>query len=212
MSKYTSTAANMMGYFFSRSLKKMRPNAIVKSSIHKTSKVESGSQIVDVKMDRHSFCGYDCTLLNVNVGSFCSIADRVYIGGSAHPMHFVSTSPVFLSHRDSVKTKFSKHDYSNLPKTIVGHDVWIGYGAMVKAGVEIGHGAVVGMGAVVTRNVEPYSVVAGNPAREIRKRFSPEQCAALIASNWWDFDDERLSDAAVNFPNVELFLRNEGLI
>ena len=201
-----------IGYPISRLQKKSRLSAIRGSIIHPQSKVESGSQIVNVRMDRHSFCGYDCVLLNVDVGAFCSIADRVYIGGSGHPMHFVSTSPVFLSHKDSVRTKFSRHDYSNLPKTVVGHDVWIGYGALVKAGVNIGHGAVVGMGAVVTRNVEPYSIVTGNPAREMRKRFSPEQCTALLASRWWEFDDEKPTKAAVHFTNVEDFLKSEGLI
>ena len=94
-------------------------------------------------MARHSFCGFDCVILNSEIGAFCSISDNVYIGGSQHPMHFVSTSPVFLKHRDSVKTKFAKHDYTNMPHTIIGNDVWIGHGAKIRAGVKIGHGAVV---------------------------------------------------------------------
>ena len=89
-------------------------------------------------------------------------------------MHFVSTSPVFLSHRDSVKAKFSRFDYLDLPRTRIGSDVWIGHGAHVRAGVEIGHGAVVGMGSVVTKDVPPYSVVGGNPARVLRMRLSEE--------------------------------------
>tara|TARA_R110002072_G_scaffold19469_6_gene72273 strand:- start:425 stop:736 length:312 start_codon:yes stop_codon:yes gene_type:complete len=99
-------------YVIARIFKKLRPSAIRESDIHPTSVVESGGQIVSTRMDRHSFCGYDCVLLNAEVGPFCSIADQVYVGGSAHPLHFVSTSPVFLGHRDSVKI-FSRHEFWN---------------------------------------------------------------------------------------------------
>ena len=133
-----------LAYLVARLLKKARLSSVKNSTIHPTSKVESGSQIVAVKMDRHSFCGYDCALLNVEVGPFCSIADGVYVGGSAHPMHFVSTSPVFLSHKDSVKAKFARHDFLDFPRTRIGADVWIGQGAKIRAGVSVGTGAVNG--------------------------------------------------------------------
>lgn len=201
-----------IAYLIARLQKKARLSALRNTSIDPTSAVEGGSQLVSVSMARHSFCGYDCTILNAEIGAFCSISDQVYIGGSAHPMHFVSTSPVFLSHRDSVKTKFSRHDFLDMPKTIVGNDVWIGYGARIKAGVHIGHGAVVGMGAVVTRNVSPYTVVGGNPAREISRRFSPELVEALLKSEWWNYSDDDLKKYAGKFNDPESFLRERGII
>lgn len=159
--------------------------------------------LVNSTMERHSFCGYDCTILNAEIGSFVSIASNVKIGGVAHPMHFVSTSPVFLSHKDSIKAKFARHDYLPMVKTTIGHDVWIGEGAFIKAGVSIGTGAVVGMGAVVTKDVPPYAIVAGNPARAIRKRFSDEVIQSLLYTEWWNRNESELSQigAYINDPN-----------
>lgn len=145
----------MIYYYLSKLLKKVRLPSIKNSHVDKTSKIEAGTSFINSTMARHSFCGYDCTILNTDIGAFCSIASNVKIGGAAHPMHFVSTSPVFLSHKDSVKTKFARHDYLPMVRTRVGHDVWIGEGAFIKAGVCIGTGAVVGMGAVVTKDVPP---------------------------------------------------------
>ncbi|PWG02099.1 acetyltransferase [Sphingosinicella humi] len=118
---------------------------------------------------------------------------------------------MFLKHEDSVKAKFSRHGYNHMPRTVVGNDVWIGHGAKVRAGVRIGHGAVIGMGAVVTRDVGPYSVVAGNPARELRRRFDEGTIELLLKSAWWDFDDHHLTEAAKNFPDPKAFIRAEKL-
>lgn len=96
------------------------------------------------------------------------------IGGAMHPIHFVSTSPVFLSHSDSVKVRFAHHDYLPIIKTEIGHDVWIGQGAFVKSGVTIGTGAVVDMGSVVEKDVPPYAIVGGDPANVIRYRFDAD--------------------------------------
>ena len=193
-------------YYFARALNKARMSAIYNSHIDPTSAVESGSQVVGSSMDRHSFCGYDCTILNCDIGGFCSIADQVYVGGSHHPIHFVSTSPVFLSHRDSVKTKFAKHDYSHQPRTIIGHDVWIGHGAKLKAGITIGHGAVIGMGSIVTKDVAPYAIVGGNPGRVIRHRFDDEMIQALLKSAWWEKNDKELLRLGHVFNDPKQFL------
>jgi acetyltransferase-like isoleucine patch superfamily enzyme len=161
----------MMTYLWAKFAKKVRGSAVLSSRIDPTSKVGSGSQIVNSIFDRHTFCGYDCTIINCRIGSFCSIANGVSIGGARHPMEFASTSPVFLSHKDSVKAEFARHDYSQDAMTTIGNDVWIGERVLIKAGVNVGHGAVVGMGSVVTKDVTPYAIVAGNPSKLIRMRF-----------------------------------------
>jgi chloramphenicol O-acetyltransferase type B len=199
-------------YALARVQKRLRLCALYDAQVHPTSVVEGGCQVINTRMARHSFCGYDCTLINVDIGAFCSIADQVYIGGSAHPVEYVSTSPVFLSHRDSVKAKFARHDYYNLPRTTVGNDVWIGFGARVRAGISIGHGSVIGMGSVVTRDVAPYTIVGGNPARRIRDRFTPQISEALLRLEWWSFDDEKLREAAELFRDPKALLEKHGYL
>ena len=194
-------------YIWAKFFKKFRSSAIKKSHIHKTSKVEAGSSIINTIMDKHSFCGYDCEIINCRIGSFVSIANQVVIGGGEHPMHWVGMSPVFYEGRDSIKAKFSKHERQNLPVTTIGHDVWIGQRALLKSGISVGVGAVIGMGSVVTKDVEAYAIVAGNPARLIRKRFDDETIRMLLQSKWWAWPEGQLRQYAVFFNNVELFLK-----
>lgn len=196
-------------YLIGRLIKKARLASVKNSRIHSSSVYESGCQIVGSSFGKHSYCGYDCVILNTNIGSFCSISDDVVIGGSQHPMHYVSTSPVFLAHRDSVKAKFAKHPYVNKPITTIGHDVWIGSGAKIKAGISIGTGAVIGMGSVVTKNVLPYAVVAGNPAKEIKYRFTEQQIDGLLRSKWWEWDDKALVTLGSNCTDVDRFLETQ---
>lgn len=194
-------------YLWSKILKKLRGSAIKNSIIHHTSKVESGSNILNTTMQKHSFCGYDCEILNCNIGSFCSIANGVKIGGGMHPYSWVSSSPVFYEGRDSVKAKFYEHIREAPKTTNIGHDVWIGQNAMIKQGVTIGTGAVIGMGSVVTKDVEPYCIVAGTPAKIIKMRFSEEVVQKLLDSEWWNFSDEKLSKYGHSMNNPSEFLK-----
>jgi acetyltransferase-like isoleucine patch superfamily enzyme len=199
-------------HVFYKLLKKARGKSVRGSSIDRTSKIESGSVFINSRMARHSFCGYDCSILNCEVGAFCSIGSRVSIGGVSHPTEFVSTSPVFLSHKDSIKAKFADHEYLPTFQTLVGNDVWIGEGVFIKAGVAVGDGAVIGMGAVVTKNVMPYSIVAGNPARLIRMRFSDVVVDALLKMRWWDLSDSELLRLGPFFDSPMVMLKAEGLL
>jgi acetyltransferase-like isoleucine patch superfamily enzyme len=187
-------------------LKKLRLRAVKGSSVHATSKLESGTVFYHSTMGRHSFCGYDCEISHTDIGSFVSIANGVVIGGGRHPMEWVGMSPVFYAGRDSVKAKFSTHAREPVQRVRVGHDVWIGRSAIVLPGVEIGTGAVVGAGAVVTKDVAPYAIVAGNPARLLRYRFSEPTVARLQATAWWERDDDALRRLGPWFNDVEGFL------
>jgi acetyltransferase-like isoleucine patch superfamily enzyme len=202
----------MILYILSKILKKIRIPSVYKSSIDPSSKIEAGSSVINTNFARHSFCGYDCNIINADIGGFCSIANRVSVGGASHPIHFVSSSPVFLSHKDSVKEKFANHDYLPSIRTKIESDVWIGDGAFIKAGVSIGVGAVVGMGSVVTKDVPPYAIVAGNPARIIRYRFNKDMIDALIKSQWWNASDSELLEIGKNFDNPVEFLKSKGLL
>ena len=179
---------------------------MVDSQIHPTSKVESGSDIKNSVFGKHTFCGYDCEIYNTTIGSFCSIGNNVKIGGGEHPIDWVSTSPVFYQGRDSIKKKYSSHKRSSIIETSIGNDCWIGQNALIKQGVNIGTGAVIGMGSVVTKNVAPYSIVAGNPAILIRKRFNKNVVEKLLESEWWNLEDEVLEKVSVHINRPSIFL------
>ena len=196
----------MIKYYWSRLIKKMRGSAIKESCIDKTSKIESGSQVINTNMGKYSFCGYDCKLINCDIGSFCSIADNVSIGGAQHPIEWVSTSPVFYEGRDSVRKKFSEFSRKEEKRTVIGHDVWIGESVYIKGGVSVGNGSVIGMGSIVVKDIGNYEIWAGNPARLIRKRFTEDIIEELNAIDWWDLTEEELTSMAVNIKEPKKFI------
>lgn len=193
-------------YYWSKLFKKLRGAAVKNSQIHNSSKVEAGSHILNVKIGKHSFCGYDCEISNCEIGSFTSIANGVIVGGGMHPLDWVGMSPVFYKGRDSVKAKFSEFEREPVKTTFIGHDVWIGRNALIKQGVRIGTGAVIGMGSVVTKDVPPYAIFGGNPAKLIRYRFDVIIIERLLKSKWWELDDETLSRVATNIKSPNVFL------
>jgi acetyltransferase-like isoleucine patch superfamily enzyme len=197
---------NVLIYVYAKIFKKMRGKAIIDSVIDSSSKIEAGSNIANTQMERFSFCGYDCEISNTSIGAFTSISDSVIIGGGTHPVDWVSMSPVFYAGRDSVKKKFAEHERPESLRTKIGHDVWIGHGVHIKQGVEIGTGAVVGMGSIVTRDVKPYTIVAGSPARVIKMRFEDDIIEGLLATKWWAFSDEELDELAPFMTNPRMFL------
>lgn len=127
----------------------------------------------------------------VEIGSFCSIAQNVTIfAGGEHNMHWVTTYPLRIAFGHPLAGK------DGLPrtkgKTTIGNDVWIGYGATILSGVTIGDGAVIGAGTVVVKDVLPYAIVAGNPARLVRFRFDTETIAKLLEIAWWNWPLEKI--------------------
>lgn len=193
-------------YLFSKLIKKSKLASIKNSKIHASSKIEPGTLFVNSCMDKHSFCGYDNEIIDSQIGSFCSIGNNVKIGGGEHPYNWVSTSPVFYNGRDSVRAKFSEFDRNPVQTSTIGNDVWIGQNSLVKQGITIGHGAIIGMGSVVTKDVEPYAIVAGVPAKKIKYRFSEKIVKDLLDSKWWNLDDKTLKEVAKDIKNPEKFL------
>jgi acetyltransferase-like isoleucine patch superfamily enzyme len=131
----------------------------------------------------------------IEIGSFCSIAEEVVIfGGGEHRTDWITTYPLRIAFGDPLAGK------DGLPaskgKTTIGNDVWIGYRAVILSSVTIGNGAVVGACAVVTADVPPYSIVAGNPARVVKQRFDDRQIEELLRSGWWNWPIEEIREIA----------------
>lgn len=125
------------------------------------------------------------------IGAFCSIADDVTIfGGGEHNTNWVTTFPLRIALGDALAGK-DGHPATK-GETRIGNDVWIGDGAAILSGIIVGDGAVVGARAVVSQDVPAYHIVAGNPARVVRKRFSDEEIAALLRIRWWDWPVDRV--------------------
>ncbi|MBP9771265.1 CatB-related O-acetyltransferase, partial [Candidatus Gracilibacteria bacterium] len=128
------------------------------------------------------------------IGKFCQIATgvRFLMNGGNHVMNGISTYPF-----KPFGGKWALKDpmkIVNKGDTIIGNDVWIGNGVTIMQGVQIGDGAIIGTNSLVTKNVSPYTVVGGNPAREIRKRFCDEDIEFLLKLKWWDWDIEKITD------------------
>lgn len=190
----------------SKLIKKLRFFSDCNSLIDQTAKIESGSSMYHSKIGRYSFCGYDCDIYYATIGNFTSIANGVVIGGARHPMEWAGMSPVFYKGRDSIKKKFSQHELPAPPITVIGSDVWIGRSAIIISGVTVGNGAVIGAGSVVTKDVPPYAVVAGNPAKFIKYRFTSDIIKQLEKSSWWLRNDDVLFDLALHVREPEIFL------
>lgn len=136
---------------------------------------------------------FDFTGDRLIIGKFCSIATdvRFLMNGGNHPTDWLTTYPFpALGHGWEAAMPAS---WPSKGDTVVGHDVWFGYGAMILPGVRIGNGAIIASGSVVTKDVPAYAVVGGNPARVIRSRFDPATAARLEAVAWWDWDAAKIT-------------------
>jgi acetyltransferase-like isoleucine patch superfamily enzyme len=197
---------NNVIYYLIRFISRLEPSAIYKSNIDKSAKIGSGSQVVNSEVRRYSYTGKKCTLINVDMGSFCCIADNVVIGGLSHHIDHVSMSPIFHNGHNIFGKNFSDFPAPISKKTFIGNDVWIGSRALIKEGVKIGDGSIIGMGSVVTSDVPAFTIFAGCPARLIRNRFPVEVAERLLASKWWLLNEKKLKSSCKLFSNPKLYL------
>jgi hypothetical protein len=163
--------------------------------------------LLDVAMDDYSYVVNDAQITYTTIGKFCSIAAMTRINPGNHPMHRATqahftyrASAYFPGESDDAEFFAWRKSY----RIHIGHDVWIGHGAIVLPGRNIGTGAVIAAGAIVTKDVPAYTIVAGNPARPIRRRFPDTIADRLTRLAWWDWDHDALRAALPDFRKLEI--------
>jgi len=160
-----------------------------------------------VQLGDYSYVNEGSLVISGHIGRFCSISPACTIGLQEHPLTLLSTSPLLYGD-DNVLGEPRRWEEITAPPQI-GSDVWIGAHAVILQGVSIGHGAVIAAGAVVTRDVPPYAVVGGVPAKVIKMRFSEETVRALLELSWWDWPLETLQRHAALFALNEAELLSQ---
>lgn len=148
---------------------------------------------------------FDFTGDKLRIGKFCMIASDVtfIMNGANHLSDAISTYPFAIFGGDWSSAMDGK-SYPTKGDTVIGNDVWIGYGATIMPGVTIGDGAIIATKSVVTKEVAPYAIVGGNPAKEIRKRFSEDKIEALLELAWWDWPIEQITDKVQALTGMDL--------
>jgi virginiamycin A acetyltransferase len=139
-------------------------------------------------VDSYTYIGPNSSISKTTIGRYNSIAGNVNIGHGEHPIDMISTNAVFMT---SPYELFTKDD------CIIEHDVWIGVGAIIRRGVRLGIGCIVGANSFVNKDVPPYAIVAGSPARIVRFRFDEVKIERILKSKWWEFDKKE-AEAIIN--------------
>ncbi|NVK46940.1 MAG: chloramphenicol acetyltransferase [Rhodobacteraceae bacterium] len=168
--------------------------------------VGKGARVLNSDFLDYAYCDQFADIANTTVGKFANIAAFTRIGPTDHPYqnaslhHFLYRSSYYWKDAEDDPAFFAAR---SARRTVIGHDTWIGHGAIIKPEVTIGNGAIVASGAVVTKDVPPYTIVAGVPSQPMRPRYAQGIGARIEALGWWDWDHQRLRAALEDFRTLK---------
>lgn len=181
-----------------------------KSKLGIKARINRKSQVIHVDLGDYSYIsGPNAYVEDAVIGKYCSIARGVIIGVSDHNYNWITTSPIACSSEYGFVDKTIKEPQKHVPK--IGHDVWIGLNAVILRGVTVGDGAVIAAGAVVTKDVAPYSIVGGIPAKHISFRFNKSKIDHLLRIKWWNWEKSKIAKNGHLLYNVEKFIENQDV-
>jgi acetyltransferase-like isoleucine patch superfamily enzyme len=165
-----------------------------RSTISRKAKVNRFARVRNSTIGNYSYIGPSSRIENVDIGKFCSISWNCCIGLESHDLSQLSTSPIFTEKYNGTGSTWLREEPMQVQasRSLIGNDVWIGVNAVVLSGLKIGDGAVIGAGAVVTKDVPPYAIVGGVPAKVIGARFSEETIQKLLEKRWWDASEDEI--------------------
>lgn len=164
--------------------------SIIKSKLSKNVFIGANNSLVNVEIGKNSYTNSNTKIMNAKIGNFSCLGSNVNIGVGIHPTNLVSIHPTFYSNNKGFNTFSDSNFFDEYPFVNIGNDVWIGSNATILGSITIGDGAVIAYGAVVTKDVEPYSIVGGVPATVLKKRFNENIINSLLTIKWWNFEDE----------------------
>lgn len=182
------------------------------SSTNRISRLARINRFVKIKwsdLGHYSYVGPNSDVTNTVIGRFSSIADNCRIGVASHTLNFISTSPIFTQKKNGTGSTWVDRNLehcNDVKRVNIGNDVWIATRVIIKDGITIGDGAVIGAGAVVVKDVPPYAVVGGVPAKIIKYRFPQPIIDRLLELQWWNATDEQLKNNISYFQSDDVTL------
>lgn len=181
---------------------------VINCEISTKTKLNSPCHLNTVKIDDYTYLAQNSWISHTAIGRFCSIGPNFFCGWGVHPINAISTSPMFYSTRkQNGYTLCEKDKLIERKQIIIGNDVFIGANVTILDGISIGDGAIIGANSIVNKDVAPYSIVGGCPAKLIRYRFNEEQIEKLLTLKWWNWNFEKLKVIEKSIFDIDTFLK-----